>query len=153
MVKEQTFAQLEKQFNKAVSEFEALGASSIRIEDWSPKETLAHFIHWMDYAARQIESISAGGQPERVSWTQEHMATVNAEAVAQYAQVPISEVGSQVRKAYEKLLKAAQALPSLDTPVAIRANGETLTARNRLDLAANHLLNHLKEYQAKAEGR
>ena len=59
---------------------------------------------------------------------------------------------AQVRLAHARLLRAARGSPDLDRPCFRRANGETMTGRQRLELLARHWREHVHELQA-AEAR
>ena len=54
----------------------------------------------------------------------------------------------QVRLAHGRLMKAAHDTPDLDKACFKRANGETLTGTQRLELLAKHWREHVHELQA-----
>ena len=57
----------------------------------------------------------------------------------------------QVRLAHARLLRAARGAPDLDTPCFRRANGDTMTGRQRLELLARHWAEHVQELRAAAK--
>ncbi len=135
---------LEQAFKEAIAYYEGPGATSkARVGDWGPKETLAHFIYFVNATAKGMEEVAGGRQPTPLYDAPISGDEMNARTVSRYADKPMSQVVAEARQGHERMVKAARTLSNLDAPVVIRPNGETQTARQRIDGTARHWLNHV----------
>lgn len=141
---------LEKAFNEAIAYYQGPGsASKAKVDKWGPKETLAHMIYFCNKNAEGMETVSKGGQPIILFPAPFKSADdANAVTVSQYAGKSMSQVVADARQAHQKMVKTARTMKDLDVPIVIRPNGETQTARVRIEGTANHWLNHVKELKA-----
>lgn len=140
---------VDKAFKEAIAYYEGPGSKSkAKIGAWGPKETLSHFIYWVNKGAQGMESVAKGGDPVPMFDTPMTTDELNAREVAKYSSKSMSQVGADARKAYGRMVKAARALPNLDVPIVISPTGERPTARQRLERTAIHTLNHLKELKS-----
>jgi len=67
-----------------------------------------------------------------------------------HAHESFDELLGQVRQAHARLVQAARDSTHLDKPCFRRANGETVTGRQRLEVLARHWAEHVRELQAAA---
>src|SRR5262249_13859094 len=102
-----------------------------------------------DATAWGIQSVALGGPVWPVAGDAD---MVNEVCRRLHERESIDELLSQVRLAHARLAHAAGTSPNLDAPCFRRANGETLTGRQRLEMLARHWAEHVRELQ-EAAGR
>ena len=109
---------------------------------WGAREVLAHFLYYHQIAAWGIACANTGGPPWRSPATADQ---INAAAVPLHAGESTEDLIAQLRLAHARLLTAAQEAKDADSVVGYRGNGEPMTLRGRLEMAANHWRGHQKE--------
>jgi hypothetical protein len=67
-----------------------------------------------------------------------------------HAHESFDELLTQLRQAHARLMNAARSSSQLDKPCFRRANGETVTGRQRLEVLARHWAEHVRELQTAA---
>ena len=65
----------------------------------------------------------------------------------------LDELLGQLRQAHARLMQAARRSPNLDVACFRRANGETMTGRQRLELLARHWTEHVDELKKAGAAR
>ncbi len=142
-------ADLDKVVRDTLAYFEGPGrASKARVDRWQARDVLMHFIYFHDATAWGIQSVATGGPPWPVPGDSD---TVNEVCRRLHAHESFDELLVQVRLAHARLLRAARGAPDLDTPCFRRANGDTMTGRQRLELLARHWAEHVQELRAAAK--
>jgi hypothetical protein len=121
--------------------------TAARVDRWQARDVLQHFIYFHDATAWGIQSAALGGPLWPVPGDAD---TVNEVCRRLHEHETFDELLTQVRLAHGRLLRAARSAPDLDRPCFRRANGETLTGRQRLELLAHHWREHVAELQAAA---
>ena len=116
-----------------------------RVDRWQGRDVLQHFIYFHDATAWGIQSVATGGPV----WTlPADSDTINEVCRRLHEHESLDELLGQARLAHARLLGAARRAPDLDQPCFRRANGETMTGRQRLELLARHWGEHVGELQA-----
>jgi hypothetical protein len=141
-----------QELDRAVTEVLAYFAgpgrtTSARVDRWQARDVLQHFIYFHDATAWGIQSAALGGPLWPVPGDAD---IVNEVCRRLHERESFDELLTQVRLAHARLLHAARNAPDLDRPCFRRANGETLTGRQRLELLAHHWREHVAELQAAA---
>jgi len=126
-------------------------STSARVDRWQARDVLMHFIYFHDATAWGIQSVAQGGPP----WVLPADAdTINDVCRQLHAHESLDELLAQLRQAHARLMAAARRAPSLEVVCFRRANGETATGRQRLELLARHWTEHVNELkQAAAPAR
>src|SRR4030095_2055025 len=123
--------------------------SAAKVDQWQARDVLQHFLYFHDATAWGIQSAALGGPPWPVPGDAD---IVNEVCRRLHEHEGFDDLLAQVRLAHARLLRAARGAPDLDRPCFRRANGETMTGRQRLELLARHWREHVHELQA-AEAR
>ena len=121
--------------------------SSARVDRWQARDVLMHFIYFHDATAWGMQSVALGGPPWPVPTDAD---TVNEVCRRLHEHESVDELLAQLRQAHARLVRAARAVPSLDTPCFQRAGGELLTGRQRLEGLARHWAEHVRALQGAA---
>ncbi len=116
-----------------------------RVDRWQARDVLMHFIYFHDATAWGIQSVGQGGPPWPLPADAD---TINEVCRRLHEHESLDDLLGQVRLAHARLLGAARRAPDLDQPCFRRANGETMTGRQRLELLARHWSEHVAELQA-----
>ena len=119
--------------------------TSARVDRWHARDVLMHFIYFHDATAWGIQSAAIGGPLWPVPGDSD---IVNEVCRRLHADESFDQLLLQVRLAHGRLMKAAHDTPDLDKACFKRANGETLTGTQRLELLAKHWREHVHELQA-----
>ena len=119
--------------------------STAKVDQWQARDVLQHFIYFHDATAWGIQSAALGGPLWPVPGDSD---IVNEVCRRLHAHESYDDLLTQIRLAHGRLMEAARSSPDLDTPCFKRANGETLTGAQRLDLLAKHWREHVHELQA-----
>jgi len=143
--KSELINKLENSFKEAIAYYKEDGANSeAKVGDWGPKETLAHMVYFCERNAQAMKDAITGNGPLPIlepPYTDVN--DLNASKVSDYANTSLEELVIIATASHYKMLEAAKALPSLETPIILRPNGETQTAQVRIDGTANHWINHV----------
>jgi hypothetical protein len=141
---------LDRAVTEVLAYFAGAGrTSAARVDRWQARDVLQHFIYFHDATAWGIQSVALGGPPWPVPGDAD---IVNEVCRRLHEHEGFDDLLAQVRLAHARLLRAARGSPDLDRPCFRRANGETMTGRQRLELLARHWREHVQELQA-AEAR
>ncbi len=143
---ETLLADLDRVVRETLAYFDGPGrTTSARVDRWHARDVLMHFIYFHDATAWGIQSAAQGGPPWPVPSDAD---TVNEVCGKLHAHESLDELLAQVRQAHARLMRAARGAPDLDRPCFRRANGETMTGRQRLELIARHWAEHVQALQA-----
>jgi hypothetical protein len=119
--------------------------SSARVDQWQARDVLQHFIYFHDATAWGIQSVALGGPVWPVPGDSD---IINEVCRRLHGHETYDELLTQIRLAHGRLMHAARNAPNLDAPCFKRANGETLTGTERLELLAKHWREHVHELEA-----
>lgn len=115
-----------------------------RIDKWKARDVLQHFIYFHDATAWGIQSAAIGGPLWPVPGDSD---IVNEVCRRLHEHESVDDLLAQLRQAHARLMGAAKN-GDLDKPCFRRANGETLTGAQRLELLARHWTEHVRELEA-----
>lgn len=124
--------------------------NAARVDRWQARDVLQHFLYFHDATAWGIESTAMGGPVWQLPGDAD---TINEVCRRLHEQESLDDLIAQLRLAHGRLIAAAHRAPDLDRPCFRRANGETMTGRQRLELLARHWNEHVQELQAAAATR
>lgn len=144
-------ANLNRVVDDTLAYFEGPGrTTTARVDRWQARDVLMHFIYFHDATAWGIQSAAMGGPLWPVPADAD---TVNEVCRRLHEHESVDELLAQVRQAHARLVRAIGNAPDLDKPCFRRANGETMTGRQRLELLAHHWAEHVRELQTAARAR
>ena len=139
-------ADLDRVAQDTFAYFDGAGrTTTARVDRWHARDVLMHFLYFHDATAWGIQSAALGGPLWPVPGDAD---IINEVCRRLHADESFDQLLMQVRLAHGRLMKAAHDSPDLDTACFKRANGETLTGAQRLELLAKHWREHVHELQA-----
>ena len=121
--------------------------SKAKVDKWHARDVLQHFLYFHDATAWGIQSAALGGPQWPVPGDSD---IVNEVCRRLHEHETVDELLTQLKQAHARLMRAARTSPNLDQPCFKRANGDTLTGRQRLELLAKHWTEHVDELKAAA---
>ena len=137
---------LDEAVREVLAYFEGAGRTSkAKVDQWQSRDVLQHFLYFHDATAWGIQSAAIDGPLWPVPGDSD---IVNEVCRRLHAHESYEDLLAQIRLAHRRLMHAARSSPDLDKPCFRRANGETLTGAQRLDLLAKHWREHVHELQA-----
>jgi len=144
--REPVIQNLDRVVNDVLAYFAGPGRTSgARVDRWQARDVLQHFLYFHDATAWGIQSVATGGPV----WTlPADSDTINEVCRRLHEHESVDDLIGQLRLAHARLTRAARSAPDLDRPCFRRANGETMTGRQRLELLARHWREHVEELQA-----
>ena len=116
--------------------------TSARVDRWQARDVLMHFIYFHDATAWGIDSVAHGGPPAVLPADAD---TINEVCRRLHEHESVEDLLAQLRQAHARLVRAARRSPNLDVVCFRRANGETASGRQRLELLARHWTEHVNE--------
>jgi hypothetical protein len=121
-----------------------------KVDKWKARDVLQHFIYFHDATAWGIQSAALGGPLWPVPGDAD---IVNEVCRRLHEHETIDDLLTQLKQSHARLMRAAKNAPDLDKPCFRRANGETLTGAQRLELLAKHWTEHVEELEQAAKKR
>jgi hypothetical protein len=120
------------------------------IGTWSVKDMLPHIMHWEQFALGELEPAMRGERPAAPDAAgaeeDESDDEINARVVAQYRDVPLSDVRAAFARSFQRVVAVVEALDAadftVDSPVA-RVLGESV-----VDCLGNNTYDHYAEHSA-----
>ena len=146
--KEGLLANLDRVAQETFAYFDGAGRTNrARVDQWQARDVLQHFIYFHDATAWGIQSAALGGPLWPVPGDSD---IVNEVCRRLHEHESVDGLLAQLKQAHARLMRAARQAPDLDKPCFRRANGESLTGAQRLELLAKHWTEHVQELQAAA---
>lgn len=143
--KDSLLADLDRVVREALAYFDGPGrTTTATVDRWQARDVLMHFLYFHDATAWGIQSAAQGGPPWPVPADAD---TVNEICRRLHEHESLDELLGQVRQAHARLMRAARSSPDLEQASFRRANGETMTGRQRLELIAHHWAEHVHQLQ------
>ena len=102
---------------------------------------LAHFPYWHYATTWGIASAAAGGPPWQLSGTADE---INAACLTLHRGEDFAELIGELRRAQNRLVRAARAVHDLDAPAFRAPDGRLVSVRQRLETIARHWRGHLQ---------
>lgn len=147
--KEVLLADLDRVVRETLAYFEGPGrTTTARVDRWQARDVLMHFIYFHDATAWGMQSAAFGGAPWPLPADADR---INEVCRRLHEHESFDELLAQVKQAHARLTRAARNAPDLDAPCFRRANGETVSLRQRLEVLARHWAEHVRELQAAAK--
>ena len=147
--KESLLANLDRVAQETFAYFDGAGrANPARVDRWQARDVLQHFIYFHDATAWGIQSAALGGPVWPLPGDAD---SINEVCRRLHEHESVDELLTQLKGAHARLMRAARNAPDLDKPCFRRANGETMTGAQRLELLAKHWREHVEELQAAAK--
>jgi hypothetical protein len=136
---------LDDAVREVLAYFDGAGRTSkAKVDQWQARDVLQHFIYFHDATAWGIQSAALGGPLWPVPGDSD---IVNEVCRRLHAHESYDDLLAQIRLAHGRLVHAARNAPDLDAPCFKRANGDTMTGAQRLDLLAKHWREHVHELE------
>ena len=140
---ESLIQELDRAVTEVLAYFAGPGRTSqAKVDQWQARDVLQHFLYFHDATAWGIQSAALGGPVWPVPGDSD---IVNEVCRRLHAQESYEDLLAQIRLAHARLMLAARSAPDLSKPCFRRANGETLTGAQRLELLAKHWREHVHE--------
>ena len=141
--KETLLSELDRVAQETFAYFAGPGkTTAARVDRWQARDVLQHFIYFHDATAWGIQSAAIGGP----LWPMPGDADIVNEVCRRLHEgESADELLAQLLASHARLMRAARNAPDLDTPCFRRANGDTLTGAQRLQLLARHWTEHVQE--------
>ncbi len=137
--------ELDRAVTEVLAYFAGAGRTSrAKVDQWQARDVLQHFLYFHDATAWGIQSAALGGPV----WPLPGDADIINEVCRRlHAPESYDELLAQIRLAHARLMLAARNSPDLGTPCFRRANGETVTGAQRLEVLAKHWREHVHALQ------
>ena len=143
--KETLLANLDRVAQETFAYFAGPGrTTAARVDQWQARDVLQHFIYFHDATAWGIQSAALGGPLWPVPGDSD---IVNEVCRRLHEHESVDELLGQLQAAHARLMRAARNAPDLDRPCFRRANGDSLTGAQRLELLAKHWAEHVRELE------
>ncbi len=143
---EALLTELDRVVRETLGYFDGAGRTTgARVDRWQARDVLMHFIYFHDATAWGMQAAALGGPPWPLPGDAD---TINEVCRRLHAHESFDELLAQLRLAHARLVQAARNSSHLDKPCFRRANGETITGRQRLEVLARHWAEHVRELQA-----
>ena len=136
---------LDQAVREVLTYFEGSGrTTTAQVDRWQARDVLQHFIYFHDATAWGIQSVAIGGPVWPFPGDSD---IVNEVCRRLHTDESFDDLLAQVRLAHDRLMLAARSSPDLDQPCFKRANGESMTGAQRLEVLAKHWRDHVHELQ------
>jgi hypothetical protein len=145
---EALLSELDRVVKETLGYFDGAGrTTSAKVDRWQARDVLMHFLYFHDATAWGIQAAALGGPPWPLPGDADTINEVPPPARAR----ELRRAPDPAPQAHARLVQAARNSTHLDKPCFRRANGETITGRQRLEVLARHWAEHVRELQAAAK--
>ncbi len=142
---EPLIADVKRVVARGIAYVEANADSEVKIDIWTPREVLCHWIYWHRATVEGMESAAAGDGPHRIYADSDEM---NARSVGRKSGWTVVRLVEEMEELQERLVAAARALPDPNDTVIIRGDGSEASGVQRLETIVSHWREHLDEMAA-----
>ena len=142
---EPLIADVKRVVARGIAYVEANADSEVKIDIWTPREVLCHWIYWHRATVEGMESAAAGDGPHRIYADSDEM---NARSVGRKSGWTVVRLVEEMEEFQERLVAAARALPDPNDTVIIRGDGSEASGVQRLETIVSHWREHLDEMAA-----
>ena len=139
---ETLIADVEEVVSKGIAYVQANAESEVKIDIWTPREVLCHWIYWHAATAEGMETATAGEGPHQIHADSDEM---NARAVGRKSGVSVAWLVEEMEELQARLVAAARAMPDPNAVVVVRGDGSEATGAQRLETIISHWNEHLEE--------
>ncbi len=145
---ENLIADVKRVVARGIAYVEANAESEVKIDIWTPREVLCHWIYWHRATVEGMESAAAGDGPHRIYADTDEM---NARSVGRKSGWTVARLVEEMEELQERLVVAARALPDANAAVVVRGDGGEASGAERMETIVNHWRGHLDEMAAAAD--
>ena len=142
---EPLIADVKRVVARGIAYVEANADSEVKIDIWTPREVLCHWIYWHRATVEGMESAAAGDGPHRIYADSDEM---NARSVGRKSGWTVVRLVEEMEELQERLVAAARALPDPNDTVVVRGDGSEASGVQRLETIVSHWREHLDEMAA-----
>ena len=121
----------------AVSEIERPG--SLRVDDWSAKDTLGHIAFWHESFARNVSALVNGREPHVLEGTYPDL---NQRGVEASRAMTVGCIAGRIRRAQATIRRSIVKLPA-DTAIPYRKGSRLYSPDEHLAMVRGHIIAHL----------
>ena len=144
---ESLIADVEEVVARGIAYVQDNAESEVKIDIWTPREVLCHWIYWHSVTAEGMENAASGEGPHHIYAEVDDM---NARSVGRKSGVSVAWLVEEMEQLQERLIAAARALPDPNAVVMVRGDGYEATGVQRLETIVSHWNEHLEEMAAAA---
>ena len=135
-------AEVKQVVARGIAYVQANAESEVKIDIWTPRETLCHLIYWHRAMTEGMESVAAGGAPHRVYASPDEM---NARSVGRKSGWSVAFLVEEMEELQERLVSAVRALPDAESVAIVFPDGSEDSATQCLRGISAHWADHLAE--------
>ena len=135
-------AEVEEVVARGIAYVQANAESEVKIDIWTPREVLCHWIYWHAATAEGMETAAAGEGPHQIHADTDDM---NARSVGRKSGVSVAWLVEEMEELQQRLVAAARAMPDPNAVVVARGDGSEATGVQRLETIISHWNEHLEE--------
>ena len=135
-------ADVEEVVARGIAYVQANAESEVKIDIWTPREVLCHWIYWHAATAEGMETAAAGEGPHQIHADTDDM---NARSVGRKSGVSVAWLVEEMEELQQRLVAAARAMPDPNAVVVARGDGSEATGVQRLETIISHWNEHLEE--------
>ena len=135
-------ADVEEVVARGIAYVQANAESEVKIDIWTPREVLCHWIYWHAATAEGMETAAAGEGPHRIYADTDDM---NARSVGRKSGVSVAWLVEEMEELQQRLVTAARSMPDPNAVVVARGDGSEATGLQRLETIISHWNEHLEE--------
>ena len=135
-------ADVEEVVARGIAYVQANAESEVKIDIWTPREVLCHWIYWHAATAEGMETAASGEGPHNIYADVDDM---NARSVGRKSGVSVAWLVEEMEELQERLVAAARAMPDPNAVVMVRGDGYEATGAQRLETIVAHWNEHLEE--------
>ena len=135
-------ADVEEVVARGIAYVQANAESEVKIDIWTPREVLCHWIYWHAATAEGMETAAAGEGPHQIHADTDEM---NARSVGRKSGVSVEWLVEEMEELQQRLVAAARSMPDANAVVVSRGDGSEATGVQRLETIISHWNEHLEE--------
>ena len=145
---ESIIADVEEVVARGISFVQENAESEVKIDIWTPREVLCHWIYWHAVTAEGMETAVGGEGPHRIFAEVDDM---NARSVGRKSGVSVAWLVEEMEELQARLIAAARAMPDPNEVVLVGGDGSEASGVQRLGTIVSHWNAHLEEMAEAAE--
>jgi hypothetical protein len=112
---------------------------TLRVDDWSAKDTLGHIAFWHESFARNVNALATGRDPVVLDGT---YADLNQRSVETSRAMTVGQIAGRIRRAQTTIRRCIIKLPE-DTAIPYRKGSRDYSPNEHLVTVSSHIIAHL----------
>jgi hypothetical protein len=112
---------------------------SLRVDDWSAKDTLGHIAFWHESFARNVSALVNGREPDVLEGTYPDL---NRRGVEASRAMTVGRIAGRIRRAQATIRRCIVKLPA-DTAIPYRKSSRDYSPDEHLAMVRGHIIAHL----------